>query len=238
MFCLQKVLTRVNTINKIAYKDDPTIMAWGLMNEPRSDPKNGNLLNGWIQEMGAYVKSIDNKHLLTIGMEGLYGDDTPHRKQYNPGNFTVGTEFIKNHLVKQIDFSTIHAYPDLWLQGKSEKERTDFLHRWIDSHLKDSMTILKKPLIVEEFGRIVKGNNVEYRDSFMKDVYSYIYEKAKSSNGGMAGGMVWQIMSEGMESYSDGHQIILSQSPSTAKIIHDQSTRMAALKHKFLANKN
>ncbi|CAL0314538.1 unnamed protein product [Lupinus luteus] len=229
---VKKVLTRVNTITKIAYKDDPAIMAWELMNEPRcTDAANAKLLHGWIEEMGAYVKSIDNKHLLSIGMEGFYGDETPDRKQYNPGNYTVGTEFIKNHLVKEIDFTTIHAYPDSWLEGKSEKERKDFLQRWVDIHMNDSMIILKKPIIIEEFGRTINGNSVEYRDSFLSEVYSYIYEYAKNSSGGMAGGLVWQIMSEGMESYSDGLQIILSQSPSATKIMHDQSTRMVALEH-------
>lgn len=63
--------------------------------------------------MASYVKSIDNKHLLEVGMEGFYGDSTPYRKQNNPG-FQVGTDFVSNNLIQEIDLSTIHAYPDNW----------------------------------------------------------------------------------------------------------------------------
>ncbi|CAL0314539.1 unnamed protein product [Lupinus luteus] len=196
---VKKVLTRVNTITKIAYKDDPIIMAWQLMNEPRSAPQYAKSLHKWIEEMAAYVKSIDNKHLLSIGMEGFYGEETPDRKQYNPGNYTSGTEFVKNHLVKEIDFATMHVYPDRWLSTKIETERRRFLQRWIDIHFKDSMTIVKKPLVLAEFGRVIVGNNVKYRDSFMNEVYSYIYAFAKISRGGMAGSLVWQLMSEDID---------------------------------------
>ena len=69
----------------------------------------------WVQEMGSYVKSIDNKHLLGIGMEGFYGDSIQDRKQYNPiPGYEAGTDFITNNLIKEIDFATINAYPDAW----------------------------------------------------------------------------------------------------------------------------
>ncbi|KAK3038232.1 hypothetical protein RJ639_030841 [Escallonia herrerae] len=111
---IQKVITRFNTITRVAYKDDPTIMAWELMNEPRCQVDySGRTINGWVQEMATYVKSMDQKHLLEIGMEGFYGDTMPERKQINPG-YQVGTDFISNNLIKEIDFATIHAYPDIW----------------------------------------------------------------------------------------------------------------------------
>lgn len=63
--------------------------------------------------MASFVKYLDSKHLLTVGMEGFYGDSVPERKTVNPG-YQVGTDFISNHLIRHIDFTTIHAYPDIW----------------------------------------------------------------------------------------------------------------------------
>lgn len=71
------------------------------------------VLQNWVQEMASYIKSIDNKHLLEIGLEGFYGDSFPDKKQFNPG-YQVGTDFISNNMIKEIDFTTIHAYPDQW----------------------------------------------------------------------------------------------------------------------------
>ncbi|KAJ3680059.1 hypothetical protein LUZ60_016337 [Juncus effusus] len=108
------VLTRVNTLNNITYKDDPTIFAWELM-RCTSDPSGSNLQD-WIQEMAFHVKSIDPFHLLEIGSEGFYGPSTPDRLPINPGRYygQVGADFMKNHQSLEIDFASVHIYPDSW----------------------------------------------------------------------------------------------------------------------------
>lgn len=61
--------------------------------------------------MSAYVKSLDKKHLLEIGLEGFYGQQ---KKQSNPKSYVFGTDFISNNQISGVDFATIHLYPDQW----------------------------------------------------------------------------------------------------------------------------
>ncbi|KZV37339.1 mannan endo-1,4-beta-mannosidase 5-like [Dorcoceras hygrometricum] len=230
---IKSVVTRLNTITNIAYRDDPIIMAWELMNEPRCQADySGKTINFWVQEMASFIKSLDRKHLVEIGMEGFYGDTMPERKQVNPG-YQVGTDFISNNLVPQVDFATIHAYPDVWLSGKSENEQMGFMEKWMLSHFDDSRRILKKPLIVAEFGKSDKdpGFSLNERDLYMANVYRDTYRFARLTGGTLSGCLVWQIMAQGMDSYDDGYQIVLSQSPSTTGIISKQSHAMSALSH-------
>ncbi|KAF5193468.1 Mannan endo-1,4-beta-mannosidase [Thalictrum thalictroides] len=186
-------------------------------------------MQDWAQEMATFVKSIDNRHLLEIGMEGFYGDSMPDKKQFNPG-YQVGTDFISSNRIKEIDFATIHAYPDLWLPGQGDDAQLAFVQRWISSHWTDAQTTIGKPLVLAEFGKSKKDPeySLSARDSYLNTIYSNIYNDAK--NGGtFAGGIVWQIMADGMESYYDGYEIVLSQNPSTAGLISAQSQKMTAL---------
>lgn len=42
------MLTRVNKFTNVTYKDDPTILAWELINEPRCQEDNsGKTVNVW-----------------------------------------------------------------------------------------------------------------------------------------------------------------------------------------------
>ncbi|KAK6937957.1 Glycoside hydrolase, family 5 [Dillenia turbinata] len=228
----KRVIRRINTITGVAYKDDPTIMAWELMNEPRCQVDiSGKTVNGWVQEMATYVKSIDSNHLLEVGMEGFYGDSIPDRKQYNPG-YEVGTDFITSHMIGEIDFTTIHAYPSVWLPGQNEEAQMAFVQRWLKSHWTDSKTIIKKPMVFAEFGKSKKdpGYNTSVRDSFLSTIYDSIYKLARSGLS-IGGGLVWQVMPEGLDSYYDGYEIILSKDLSTVSVMSKQSRRMADLVH-------
>lgn len=100
------------------------------------------------------------------------------------------------------------------------------------SHWQDAMTVLKKPLVFSEFGKSKEdpGHSTTDRDAYIDVVYGDIYSFARSG-GAFGGGLVWQIMAEGMESYYDGYEIVLSQDASTYGVIARQSHLMTALSH-------
>ncbi|XP_008800703.1 mannan endo-1,4-beta-mannosidase 1-like isoform X2 [Phoenix dactylifera] len=223
---VKTVLTRVNTITGVAYKNDPTIFAWELMNEPRcqSDP-SGRTIQAWIMEMAAFVKSTDSNHLLEVGLEGFYGASSK-QQQFNTG-FQVGTDFISNNQIPGIDFATVHSYPDQWLSNSNDQAQLAFLNTWLDSHIQDARNILRKPLLLTEFGKSWKdpGFSSSQRDALFNTVFSKIYWSARTG-GATAGGLFWQLLTEGMDSFRDGYEIILNETPSTAKMIAAHCRRL------------
>ncbi|XP_020271739.1 putative mannan endo-1,4-beta-mannosidase 9 [Asparagus officinalis] len=224
---IKAILTRVNSITGVMYKDDPTIFAWELMNEPRCQSDNsGATLQNWIYEMSCYVKSVDSNHLLEAGLEGFYGDSRPDRKHYNPG-FGVGSDFIANNQIPQIDFTTIHIYPDQWINGADDNAQTTFLQSWITSHSQDAGSI-GKPLLITEFGRSSKQFSSAQRDAYYWAAYNTIYGLARSG-GACTGALFWQYLGQGMDNFRDGYEVVFQDCPSTASIISQQSRRIESL---------
>ncbi|KAL3839936.1 hypothetical protein ACJIZ3_024527 [Penstemon smallii] len=224
------VLNRVNTITNITYKDDPTIFAWELINEPRceSDP-SGDKLQGWIEEMAVFVKSIDPKHLVEIGLEGFYGPSTPNKVQYNPNTYSqqVGTDFIRNHQVLGVDFASVHIYPDSWISQSITDAHIEFTESWIQSHIDDAENYLGMPVVFAEFGVSTKdpGYNSTYRDAVISTVYKTLLNSTKKGGSG-GGSLLWQVFPEGTDYMDDGYAIVLSKSPSTSNIISLHSKRL------------
>ncbi|XP_047060793.1 mannan endo-1,4-beta-mannosidase 2-like [Lolium rigidum] len=233
---IKALLTRKNHLTGVQYKDDPTILAWELMNEPRciTDP-SGNTLQRWIEEMASYVKSIDRRHLLTVGTEGFYGPTSPPEKlSVNPGHWfnNYGLDFIRNSKISDIDFASVHLYPDNWLQKANLEDKLKFVTQWVTSHFEDGDKELNKPVLLTEFGlsRLVKGFDQSHRDAFYKAVYDIAHESAQRGGAG-AGAMVWQLAVEDMEDYHDAFSIVPSETPSMQKLLKEQSCRLAALRH-------
>jgi hypothetical protein len=56
------VLERVNTRTGVAYKDDPTVLAWETGNELASP-------HSWTKTIAAYIKQIDPRHLVLDGRQ-------------------------------------------------------------------------------------------------------------------------------------------------------------------------
>ena len=132
------ILNRTNTIDGIAYKDDPVIMSWQLMNEP--DIRPASSLRAWIEEMSAYVKSVDPHHLLSTGHWNLYDE-------------------FSDMEIKTIDYGTWHAYPLHW--GVSVDE--------IDRRIPEFCALAKKankPILLEEFG--YARSQPDYLDAYRK----------------------------------------------------------------------
>ncbi|XP_051117820.1 mannan endo-1,4-beta-mannosidase 4-like [Andrographis paniculata] len=225
---VKTVLTRVNTITGVAYKDEPAIFSWELMNEPRCNiDTSGKTVQDWVEEMSAYIKSIDKSHLLEIGLEGFYGES---KRQLNPNSLLLGTDFISLNRLANVDWATVHLYPDQWLQGSNDSTQLTFARNWVQEHANDAKSILGKPLALAEFGKNSKssGFTIEARENYYRDMYDAVYNCAKN-RGPCSGALFWQLLAEGMDGYGDGYEVVLEKSPSTAAVINTQSRRMSTL---------
>ncbi|WOK95414.1 mannan endo-1,4-beta-mannosidase 6 [Canna indica] len=230
---VKAIVMRKNSYSGVRYSDEPAIFAWELINEPRCESNSsGPLLQAWISEMATYIKSLDRKHLVTVGLEGFYGPGSNNRLGVNPGEWaaSLGSDFIENSAIESIDFASVHAYPDSWIPKASLEEKAHYLSSWVDSHINDSEHVLKKPVLFSEVGSrlSVKRNETYARDLLLKIVYDEVYESAKKQQAG-AGALIWQLMVEGTQRYHDEFSLVAREHPSTYNLIIQQSCRLRDL---------
>jgi mannan endo-1,4-beta-mannosidase len=70
---IEKVVTRVNSITGVAYKDDPAIFAWETDNEIPNSPVS------WENRICSHIKKLDPNHLVINGNNAYHGNFTPDR---------------------------------------------------------------------------------------------------------------------------------------------------------------
>ncbi len=213
------VLKRVNTYTNIAYRDDPTILAWELANEARCvSDSSGATLQSWLDTMAAHVKAVDPNHLLTTGIEGFYAGDQAAK---NPASWmsTQGVDFIANHSGPDIDFASVHLWPDSWGFNLSDTVQ------WVSDHGEDGLELLNKPVVVEEFG---KQGSLSTRDLYYQAIYQAAYDLA-TSGGALAGTNFWSLYHDAYAPFDDGYGVFAPADVSTTAIIMNEAALIHAL---------
>jgi mannan endo-1,4-beta-mannosidase len=159
-------ITRVNHYNNVAYRDDPTIFAWELMNEPRyrflGDDISSDVLRRWVDDIASFIKSIDSNHLVGSGVEG-------QGSKYGFGSDN-GADFIKIHQSPYIDFTSAHPYPTEPWASLSIEETKDLIRWWI----KDSHKFVGKPFFMGEFNTEIGHGD---RSAYWRAIYDVLEEE-------------------------------------------------------------
>ncbi|UII19264.1 glycoside hydrolase 5 family protein [Fulvivirga ligni] len=189
---LKTIIDRTNTVSKVKYKDDPTIMSWQLGNEPRGYG-NTEAYRNWIHETARFIQKKDKNHLVSIGSEG------------NTGSHHAGTNFLEDHRSEYIDYGTMHIWIENWSWYDPTKGMEDMdsaimkATAYLEHHL-DKSKELGKPLVLEEFG-VARDNGsfeqsatTQNRDRFFDEIFQLVYKKAAS---GMVGCNFWCWSGEG-----------------------------------------
>jgi mannan endo-1,4-beta-mannosidase len=167
------------------YRDEPTIMAWELANEPRCpSDRSGMLLADWIRWAGGLVREHAPRQLVGTGSEGFF---SRYRPLSNPWRWRdgVGCDFEWHHEFDVIDFASAHLYPDHWYLDR------EGCLAWIDDHL-EAADRLGKPMVFGEFGK--RGSNAT-RAAFFR-AWMERFER-----GGADGSLVWSLYDEAYPDY-------------------------------------
>src|SRR5690606_32786902 len=79
------------------YKDEPAILGWVMMNEANTgkrDATGKTVLVNFAKDIGGLIKSIDTKHLVTLG------------GQSNGATGTTGKDFVDVYSLAELDFTS------------------------------------------------------------------------------------------------------------------------------------
>jgi mannan endo-1,4-beta-mannosidase len=134
------IVTRTNSLTGVAYKDDPTIFAWELMNEPDIHPLG--LFRDWATEMAAYVRSLDARHMIASGQASiktrlleLESPDIDFGTWHGyAGPLNVSTERFEALITQYCDLGKAYGKPVILEEfgvAATDRERPEKYRRWL-----------------------------------------------------------------------------------------------------------
>lgn len=219
---VKHVVERTNTVNGRKYREDPTVFAWELANEPRCkggaafDSATGwdkSTLTSWADEMSRYIKTLDQNHLVSVGDEGFLDGGGDHwAYKANDGVDHAALTGLPN-----IDFGTFHLYPEDWTTPDG------FGEQWIIDHLKVARE-LGKPTVLEEYGIKVgrtQGNLGDINQGWAEREATYKrWNEITLKRGGNAA-MPWMLagIDEDKPRYPDYDRFVFWRDDETGKLI-------------------
>jgi mannan endo-1,4-beta-mannosidase len=183
---ISRIIRRRNTVNGRIYRDDPAIMTWELANEPRpcadnrTAEKDVPIFCDWIDATARSIHAQDPNHLVCTGSEGLHGClDKPE-------------VFIAAHKTPAIDYVTVHMWLKNWGWLKEPQLGAEFeiaaskARDHVEQHNQIATNILKKPLVLEEFGlprdheSYLPGSPTTARDEYYRQMFAQVAESCQS----------------------------------------------------------
>jgi len=184
------ILKRTNRYTKKRYTDDPAIMSWQIGNEPRAfDKAVLPQFEAWLAKAAAMMKSIDKRHLVSVGSEGAFGCEADY------------DSWQRICADPNVDYCNIHIWPYNWSWAKKDslsqnlQRAKDNTKEYIDRHLAICAKI-NKPLVMEEFGyprdgfAFSKQSPTTARDAYYGYVFSLLAADA-AKGGYFAGCNFW-----------------------------------------------
>lgn len=222
------VVHRRNVYTDVAYRDSPSIFAWELLNEPRvrNQPE---VLQAWIDRLARFIKSQDPLHMVTVGEEGFVSgpDCGAHCSVVDAlGSWTLqtGQDFVANHAGPDIDFAAIHVWVDDWSLlslgriTRSQRAQDAFINSWLDAHEHDARVLLKKPLLLEEYGKRransaldrLTGRSARARMALYESVHRFVLSRAARARNALQGACLWVWMPESLrprDSWEDDQEL-------------------------------
>ncbi|MFT3828810.1 MAG: polysaccharide deacetylase family protein [Opitutaceae bacterium] len=239
------LIGRRNTITGRTYREDPTIMAWELANEPRPGARAGEdvfpAFRRWIERTADYLHSLDPNHLVTTGSEGSVGCGDSDE------------QYREVHALRGIDYAVFHLWPRNWSWFDPSRPQETIAaaltktRGYVLRHLA-AAAALDKPIVCEEFGLDRDGGldpavPTTCRDRLYAEVFTLL-EASCSARGPAAGSNFWLWGGEGrppelsaaadgigvgdMQQEEAGRNTVLDCDATTWAIIHGHFARLRA----------
>lgn len=180
------LIHRRNTINGRIYRDDPAIMTWELANEPRPGADNNQtgrdvpIFSKWVDATAHFIHELDPNHLVCTGSEGIHGC------------LDSADAFIAAHKSPAIDYVTVHMWLKNWgwlkdpVLGDAFEVAAVKARDHVEQHTQIATDVLKKPLVLEEFGlprdheNYAPGSPALARDEYYRRMFDQVAESCKA----------------------------------------------------------